>query len=128
MKLYVQIFTRTFAQLSLAVLLAAQGMVWVTGHDARINVTTMALGLLMAAIGGLVAAGYAYARTPAETALGKAIRSAVQTVAAGLATLAINQVGDFAAAGTVLTGLVVATALAFGVTYLQNVAPPAPTP
>lgn len=119
--IYVNIFTKTLAQLALAVALAAEGYAWTTGADARTNFTTIGLGLLVAVIGAVVATGHAFAGSPATTALAKATRSAVQACVGALGALALNSVSDLANVTTVLVGSAAAIVLAFGVTYLQNV-------
>lgn len=123
MKLYVNIFFKTFAQLALAVALAAEGYAWTSGADARTNFTTVGLGLLAAVIGAVVATGHAYAGSPATTALGKATRSAIQAFVGALGALALNSAGDLANVTTVLAGSAAAIVLAFVVTYLQNMEP-----
>lgn len=118
-KLAWQIFWRTFAQIALPVLLTAQGYVWATTADAKINATSIGLGLLAAFVGALVAVGIAYGSTPAATAAGKAVRSGVEALVGVAGALVFNSVDDVLQTGTVIAGGVAAIILAMAVTYFQ---------
>lgn len=126
MKGYEGIFARTFGALSLAVLLAVQGLSWATSQDFRVNATTMGLGLLAAFIGAVVATLWAFAGSPAVGALEKAWRSAAQAVAGALSALALNSTQDLISVPRLLAASVAGIVLAFAITYLQT-ANPAPT-
>lgn len=119
-KLYVSIFTKTFAELATAVALAAQGYSWLSGADLRTNFTTIGLGLGAAFIGAVIATGHAYAGSPATTPLSKAFRSAVQAFVGAAAAIVLNTTADLAKAQTVIVGSIAAVVLAFVITYLQN--------
>jgi len=125
------IFWRTFAQLALAVLLAVQGVEWVNGDAMRVNVESLGLGLLGAFIGGLVAVLWAWAGTPATSALDKGLRSAAQTAAGALGALVLNTTADLFALPQVLLAAAISVVFAFAITYLQYQGPvtdPVPTP
>jgi hypothetical protein len=123
MRIYVNIFVKTLAQLTLAVAIAAQGYAWATGADARVNFTTIGLGLLAAFIGAVVAVGHAYAGSPATTAVAKATRSAVQAFVGALGAVVLNSTADLANVTTVLAASAAAIVLAFVVTYLSYIPP-----
>lgn len=120
---YVSIFTRTFAQLAVAVLLAVQGLDLVSEDGLRVNGTTAGLGMLLALIGAVVATLWAYAGTPAATPLQKALRSAAQAIAGGLGAVVLNESADLFDLPKVLLSIAVATVFAFLITYLQNMGP-----
>lgn len=116
---YWRIFWRTFATLAAAVLVGAQTYDWVNG-DKRANVVLIGLGLIVAAIGATGAALWAFAGSPATSPIEKALRSAAQALAAGLAGVAINSVGDLVAMPAALVTLGIGVVLSFFLTYLQN--------
>jgi hypothetical protein len=117
---YWSIFWRTFGQLALAALLAVQGLNWTDPEKVKINATTLGVALLAAAVGGLVAVLWAFAASPAATALEKAIRSAAQAAAGGLGALALNSAADVVSVPTLLLGIAVSVVFAFAITYFQN--------
>lgn len=119
MKLW-QIFWRTFAQLALAALLAVQGLNWTEASDVKVNATTLGVALLAAVIGGVVAVLWAFAASPAATALEKAVRSAAQAAAGGLGAIVLNGVADVISLPAVLVGVAVSVVFAFLITYFQN--------
>jgi hypothetical protein len=123
MQMYWSIFWRTFAQLALAVMLSVQGLEWVNPDAITLNATTAGLGLLGAAIGGLVAALWAFGLSAAATPLEKAVRSAVQALAGGLGAIVLNETQDFFDLPVVLLGTGVAMVFAFLVTFFQNQVP-----
>jgi hypothetical protein len=127
-KLAWQIFWRTFAQVGLPVLLAAQGYVWATTQDAKVNATTIGLGLLAAFVAAIVAVGIAYAATPAATAAGKAVRSGIEALAGVVGALVFNSVDDVLKVGTLVAGGVATVILAMAVTYFQYQAEPVSEP
>jgi len=115
---YWNIFWRTFAQLATGVMAAALVVDWTTEWKA--SATTVGLGLLTALVGGLVAAGHAYVRTPAVSAVQKATRSLVQFVVAGAGVLAFNQVSDVIAVRNLAVPLAIGAVLSFALTFFQN--------
>lgn len=119
--MYLSIFTRTAGTLALTVFLAAQTLDWSNQDKIVASGTIVAFGLLAALIGGLVAVGWAFVGTPAVTALGKALRSAVQAaIAAPLAGIVITKTSDFVEVQTLLIPTAAAVVLAFIVSYLSN--------
>ncbi len=122
-----QVFWRTFAQLALAVLLASAGLNWADPEEAKVNAVTLGLGLLMAAVGGVVAVLWAWGLTPATTAMEKALRSAAQAAAGGLAGLVVNSVQDVLSLPTILIGIVIAVVFAFFITLFQYQSAPTTT-
>lgn len=128
-KLLWTIFWRTFAQLALAVILAVQGLDWVTSGGRKSSSTVLLLGLLAAFIGAVASVLWAWAATPAVSAIQKAFRSAAQAAAGGLGAIVLNQASDFYNLGKVLAAVLVAVVFAFGITFFQNQgAPPPPQP
>ena len=128
-KLLWTIFWRTFAQLALAVVLAVQGLDWVTNEGRKSSSTVLLLGLLAAFIGAVAAVLWAWAATPAVSAIAKAFRSAAQAAAGGLAAIVLNEASDFYSLGKVLGAVLVSVIFAFAITYFQNQgAPPTPQP
>lgn len=120
--LYLQIAIRTFAQVVLAGILALQGLDW--GDVGNVEANAFSIGLVVAAglLAGVIAAGTAYARSPAATTLGKAVRSFVQAVVGGLGAVVINEGTDWVDTGHLVVGLLGTAVLAFVVTYLQYLA------
>lgn len=120
MIIYWNIFWKTFAQLAAAALASAQ-VYFVTQSNANtVNLSVTGFALVMAFLGALIAVGTAYVKTPATTALQKALRSGVQALVGGVATWAINSVADVVATERLLVPLAVSVVLAFGVTYFQS--------
>jgi lysylphosphatidylglycerol synthetase-like protein (DUF2156 family) len=124
---YWSIFWRTFSALELAVIGAAVAWDWTS--DFKASATKLAFLSLAPLIGAVVAAIYAYVRTPATTALEKAIRAFLQAVAGGLAAVAINVPADVLALPNLLISLGIAAVGAFLVTFFSNqgTVPPATT-
>lgn len=112
------IFWRTFAQLATGVLSAALLVDWTTDYKA--SATVVGLGLLTAAIGGAVAAGWAFVKSPAETPVQKAVRSLVQFVVSGIAAISINSVADLMSFPKLAVPIAVGAVLSFALTFLQN--------
>lgn len=112
------IFWRTFAQLAAGVMGAALLVDWTT--DYKTAGVTVGLGLLTAAVGGLVAAGWAYVKSPAETPLEKAVRSLIQFVVSGLGVIAFNSLADLTSFPKLAVPIAVGAVLSFGLTYFQN--------
>lgn len=122
-----QVFWKTFAQLALAVALAAQGYNWAS--DGRTSsFAILGFGLLMAFLGAIVASAQVWLGTPATTAFQKAIRSFVQTVVGAIGALVINSAASVVAFSHLLIPLLISAALAFAVTYFQNQGQVMPTP
>lgn len=115
--IYVNIFWRTFAALESAVILAAMGWDWAT--DFKVSVSKLAFLSFAPLIGAVGAAGYAYTRTPAPTALGKAIRAFVEKAVAGVALIAVNSFADVLTLPNLLVPIVIASVLSFIFTYLS---------
>jgi hypothetical protein len=115
---YGNIFWRTFAQLATGVLSAALLVDWTTDYKA--SATVVGLGLLTALIGGVVAAGWAYVKSPADTPLQKAVRSLVQFVVSGVAAISINSVADLVSFPRLAVPIAVGAVLSFALTFLQN--------
>lgn len=115
------IFWRTFAQLELAVVLAAQGMDWATDSGKwTLNADKLGAMTLGALVGGVIAVLWSWATTPASSAVQKAFRSAAQAAAAVLGGLVFNSFADVASAAAIVVPGVVGIVLAFLVTYFQN--------
>jgi hypothetical protein len=122
---YLSIFWRTFAQLASAFLVTVQGYDWAV-EEFEANIESVAVGLIAALLGATVAAGWAYVRSPASTALDRSIRSAVQWVLGGLGAVVINGWADLASLPSILVPTLIGAVIAFGITFLQN--QPAPQP
>lgn len=114
------IFWRTFAQLALAVVLAVQGLDWVSSGGRKSSSTVLLLGLFSAFIGAIAAVLWAWSSTPAGSAIQKAFRSGAQAAAGGLAAIVINETSDFYSLSKVLTAVVVSVVFAFAITFFQN--------
>jgi len=126
--MYLNIFVRTFAALASAAMLTAQGYDWING-DLRVNVENLGLALVLALIGAATATGWAYAQSPATTALQKATRAALQTILGGIGVVVVNQFADFVDVAAIIVPTLATAALAFGVTFLSyNGQPPVPDP
>jgi hypothetical protein len=118
---YLSIFTKTAAALALTVFLAAQTLDWSDKDTVIASSTIVAFGLLGAVIGGLIAVLWAFAGTPAVTAVGKALRSAVQALLAlPIAGVVLNETSDFVELEKLVIPTVAAVVLAFLVSYLSN--------
>jgi len=98
--------------------------------DYKTGAVLMGLGLLSAAVGGLIAAGWAFWKTPATSALEKAIRSFLEKMLGGLSAVAFSSVADLVAFPRLVWPLLVASFLAAMVTYFSNqgVVPSDPRP
>jgi hypothetical protein len=125
-KTYWSIFWRTFAQLAVPAVIAAQSYDWYNGN-ARVNATLLSFALLVAAIGGLAAAGYAWVTTPATTVLQKATRSAVEAALGVLVALPVNATSDIVKWPPLIVGGISVVVGAFVLTFFQNQVP-APAP
>lgn len=123
--MYLSIFVRTAAGLALTVLVGAQTMEWTDVDTALVSAEVVGWGLLAAVIGGLIAVGWSFVGTPATTALGKALRQAVQTLLGlPIAGVVIDSVSDVIELGDLIVPTVAAVVLAFLVSYLSNRVPP----
>lgn len=116
---YWSIFWRTFAALATATLVAAQGYDWASG-DYKTKVAQLGFGLLLALIGALTAAGWAYVRSPAVTALDKAIRSLVQYLLGAVGAVVINSFADLVSLPKLLVPAIIGAVIAFGLAYFSN--------
>lgn len=125
---YWSIFWRSFSQMAAAFLLGVS-VVDLTS-DYKTGAVLLGLGLLSAAIGGLVAAGWAFWKTPATSASEKAIRSFLEKILGGLGAVALSSTADLVALPRLLWPLLVAAFLAAMVTYFSNqgVVPSDPRP
>lgn len=115
---YWSIFWRTFAQLAASALLAVQALDWVS--DFQASAEAMGLALLGALVGGLVAAGWAFVRSPAVSALDKALRSAVQALLGVVTLFAYNSVADVVSNVKLLVASIGSIIVAGLITYFQN--------
>jgi hypothetical protein len=115
---YWSIFWRSFAQMAAAFMLSVS-VVDLTS-DYKTGAVLMGLGLLSAAIGGLVAAGWAFWKTPATTATEKAIRSFLEKILGGLSAVALSSAADLVNLPRLLWPLLVAALLAAMVTFFSN--------
>ena len=115
---YWSIFWRTFSALELAVIGAA--LTWDWASDFKANVSKLLFLSLAPFIGAVAAAIYAYVRTPAVTALEKALRALAQALAGGLAVVVINEPADVVALPNLLVSLGIAAVGAFLVTFFSN--------
>lgn len=118
--IYWNVFWKTFAQLATAVLGGALLLNWADESSYAANATIVGLGLLTAAVGGLVAAGWSYVKSPAESAVEKATRSLVQFLVAGLGVVAFNSVADLTSFPKLVVPLVIGAVLSFALTFFQN--------
>ncbi len=121
----VGIFVRTFAALASAALVAVQGYDWAGGNAIANNGLVLALALGACVAGALIAAGWAFVRSPATSPVEKATRAFVEKVVAGVGVIAFNSVADVVALGQLLPPLLIGGAFAFAITLLSYVAPPA---
>jgi hypothetical protein len=121
--LYWNIFWRTFAQLAAASLLVIQIPDLIDEQWIRNTGGAAGLAMLSALIGGLIAAGWAFVRSPAVTALDKAVRSAIEKILGGLGALVFNTWAEVVAAPKILIGTLVVAAVTFAVTYFQYQGP-----
>ena len=125
--MYLSIFTKTAGALALTTLLSAQTLDWSDKDKVIASGTIVAFGLLGALIGGLIAVAWAFVATPAVTAVGKGLRSAVQALLAlPIAGVVIDEASDFVTVEKLLIPTACAVVLAFLVSYLSN-RTPAPT-
>jgi hypothetical protein len=111
---------RTFAAAMVGVLGAV--VVAMQASDYKAGLVVLTLGVATAFIAGLVAFLSAQAGLAADTALGKAIATFCQFVAAGLATVTFASLTDLANFGHVALPLLVAGLVAAAQTFVQNVA------
>jgi hypothetical protein len=119
MTVYWSIFWRTFAAAAAVALSAALTWDW-AATNAKVNAVQLVVLLGAGAVAGLLAAGWAFVRSPAQTALDKAIRSLIETVVAGLGVIALNSVADWVALPKLLVPLVITAVGHFVLTFFQN--------
>ena len=124
---YWNIFWKTFAQMAAAALLAVGGAELLL--DINAQGMAILLALLAAAVGGLVATGWAYVRAPADSAIEKALRSAAEKGIGVLVAIPINSAADLVTIPNLLIAGVGAVVLSGVVTYFQyqGAVPTAPT-
>lgn len=115
--IYFNIFWRTFAALESAVLVAAMAWDWAT--DFKVNVSKLAFLSLAPLAGAIGAAGWAYVRTPAATAGGKALRAGAEKLLAGAGLLVINNWADVLTLPNLVVPILISAVLSFGVTLLS---------
>jgi hypothetical protein len=127
MKEYLNIFARTFAQLAGAALITLQGLDWtIEGFNA--SSSKAGLALVLAAVGALVAAGWAFVSSPAASAVAKATRSGVEAILGGVGAIVVNEWADVTALERIVVPTLVAAVLAFGVTFFSYQTPAEPGP
>jgi hypothetical protein len=117
--IYVNIAWRTFAALESAVLVAALAWDWADVTTFKVNLGKLAFLSLAPLVGAVGAAIYAWRNTPASTAVGKALRAAVEKAGAGVGLLVINNWADVFALPNLLVPIVIATVLSFVITLLS---------
>jgi hypothetical protein len=122
------VFTRTFLVLAGSVLLAVQGMEWADSSLIGNNILTLGLGLLAAAVGGLLAVAAAYVIGPATTKFQKSVRAFLEKIVAGVGVVAFSTVADVVAFGKLVGPLLIAAVFAFAITYISTEPPPEPSP
>lgn len=124
---YWSIFWRTFSALELAVVTAA--MTWDWASDFKANAAKLMLLTVAPFLGALGAAFYAAGKSPAVTAIGKAVRAFFQAVGGGIAVIGINSFADVIALPNLLVPLIITAVLSFAVTFFsaQGTVPPATT-
>ncbi len=88
--------------------------------------TLLGLNLATAGVAALAAFLLAHTTLTASTALGKAFATFAQVVGAGLAALAFNAVGDFAANGRIVLTTIIAAVFAAIGSLATNAAEGAP--
>jgi hypothetical protein len=122
---YLRIFVRTFAQLASAVLLAAQAWDWASDKFV-LNATNLGYALLGSAVGAAVAAGWAFVQSPASTAIGKAVRSAIQALlGSALAVALIDNASGALTYGDLIPPALAGVVLAFLITLFSYQPAPA---
>jgi hypothetical protein len=117
------VFWRTFAQITLAAVLAIQVPELVDSSWIHNTAEALGLALFGAFLAGLVAVLWAFAQSLAVTPLEKALRSAAQALAGVLGGVVVTQVSDVLALGPVLVGGAITVVLAFVVTFFQYQGP-----
>ncbi len=115
---------RTFAAAMVGVLGAF--VVAAQASDYKAGLVALTLGAATALVAALVAFLSAQAGLAADTALGKAIATFCQFVAAGLATVTFATLADLAAFGHVAVPLLIAAVVTAEQTFVQNLAEGAP--
>jgi len=118
------VFTRTFLVLAGAVLVAVQGLEWADPTLIGNNVLTLGLGLLSAAIGGVLAVAAAYLIHPSASKLEKAIRAFLEKIVSAGLVITFSTVADLVAFGKLLPPLLVAAAFSFVITFISVEPPP----
>lgn len=117
----VGIFARTFAALSAAVLLAAQGWSWATSAEFKTNALVLGLAVGAAVVGALLAVVAAIVAGPATTRVEKSVRAFGEKLLGGIGVVAFNSLADVVAFGKLLPPLLIASAFAFAWTWLTYV-------
>lgn len=126
-KALMSIFLRTAGWSALAVLTAAEGYDWASETFVA-NSRIVGFGLLGAVVAGLIAVGWSFVASPAATAMGKALRQAVQVLLGlPIAGIIIDASTDFVSIEKLIVPTLVAVVLAFLAAYLAN-KNPAPQP
>jgi hypothetical protein len=103
-----------------------QGLEWADSTLIGNNALTLGLGLLSAALGGVLAVGAAYLIHPSASKLEKAIRAAIEKVLAGGLVIAFSSVADLVAFGKLLPPLLIAAVFSFIITFVSVEPPPTP--
>jgi hypothetical protein len=115
---YWSIFWRTFAQLFAPFVLVAMGAAQV--GDYRLTTEQLVVGAVISVIGGLVAVGAAWRWGAATDAVHKAVRSVVEKLIAGAATLTVTTLADIVSLPRMLWPVIVGAIGAGVLTYFQN--------
>lgn len=131
--MYRSIFLKTAGALALTALLTAQGYNWAC--DAADNcaalssASLLAFALGVALLGGLIAVGWSFYRTPAVTPLGRGIRNAIQAVLSApivAALLNVKNGRDVFVLAPLIGPTIGAVILAFAIGYIGNSGTPVP--
>lgn len=112
------IFWRTFAQLFAPFVLAAVTAAQVA--DYNVTVTQLLVGAVVALLGALAAVGAAIQWGSAPTPAAKAVRSLVEALVAGAATLTVTTVADIIALPKALWPMLLGAVGAAVLTFFQN--------
>jgi|SRR6185369_11343237 len=119
-------FFRTFGQLFAPYVLIAVSAAQV--GDYNLTITQVAVGAVMALVGGLLAVLTALKWGTAPDRLQRSIRSAVQSAIVVLGAVAVNSVADIFILPRVLLPGLIGVVGAFVATYLTSEAPAPVTP
>ncbi len=116
---------RTFAASMVGVLGAV--VIAAQASDYKAGLVVLTVGAVTAVIAAVISFATNAAGYTAETALGKALATFLQFVAAGLGTVTVTTLADIASLGHVLVPILAAAVVAAAQTFAQNVAEGAST-